>query len=158
GWVSGTADHAGEFVFVRYRNYGEAVRIEPGNTFAWEYRAKPTPTRPGPNGELPSLRPPKAEFEFRGKKQTVLLQASPPPNQPDVFFLTDRTAYRPGQTLHFVAFVRRLDARGDWLPVANKAVVVTLQSRTRQTTVANLKLRTDAAGRVAGEYAFHEAD
>src|SRR5207302_2702726 len=74
------------------------------------------------------------------------------------FFVTDRSAYRPGHTLKFVAFLRTLLPTGEFEPVKNREVTVDLNSLTKHTRAARMKLKADANGRVTGEYTFSDAD
>src|SRR5262249_4443909 len=74
------------------------------------------------------------------------------------FFVTDRSAYRPGHTLRFVAYLRTLLPSGEFAPVKDKEVTVDLTSEAKRTRATRLKLRSDASGRVTGSYTFSDAD
>ena len=70
----------------------------------------------------------------------------------------DRTAYRPGQALHFAGFLRQQDKAGTFAPIADTAVEVELVSQRKQTKAARLKLTSDKLGRIVGSYTFTDAD
>ena len=78
--------------------------------------------------------------------------------EPAAFFVVDRSVYRPGQALRFAAFLRRQDHVGRFVPVDPQDVEVRLTSVQKRTVAAKLRLRSDAAGRLTGEYTFSEAD
>ena len=90
-----------ESVGVTQNRQRAEVRIEKGNTFTWEYSLdKPTPvTFEALLGEKQAL------------KDTITVAPAVGEKEPSVFFVVDRTAYRPTQTLHFAGFLRRLEFR-----------------------------------------------
>lgn len=149
GWISGTADYEGQSVDVRHGDKNVAhVRVEKGNTFAWEYKLdKPTPVT--------------FRADLGGKQalqDTVTVAPAVGEKEPSVFFVVDRTAYRPSQTLHFAGFLRRLNAAGDFDPVANAAVDVLLVSQQKLTKAFQMKLTSDEHGKVVGSYVFGDGD
>ncbi|HEV3383358.1 MAG TPA: alpha-2-macroglobulin family protein, partial [Gemmata sp.] len=75
-----------------------------------------------------------------------------------IFFIANRSAYRPGHTLMFAAFLRALLPNGEFEPVVNREVTIDLTSLTKQTRATRLKLKSDDFGRITGEYTFSEAD
>src|SRR5262249_9525926 len=103
GWVSGTRDLAGREVTVRLGGKAEKRTLEKGNTFRWAYKVD---------------KPATAEFSLAGLRGSVALAPPPAAPGPCVFFVVDRTAYRPGQALHFAGFLRREGASGEFAPVA----------------------------------------
>lgn len=151
GWVSGPRDYSGRPVYVRVGEKTVAtLKVDRDNSFAWPYRVeKPT------------------TFEFVVDdcyKECVFPRASvaltPPAAAPGpcVFFVVDRTAYRPGQPLHFAGFLRTESSPGEFAPVANQAVEVELVSQRKATKAAKMKLTSDERGRVVGSYVFTDAD
>src|SRR5262249_28761294 len=123
-------------------------KIEEGNTFTWDYDVAAPTT---------------AYFEVVHCYKKVDLTASVtlvprPRHEPTVFFVTDRTVYRPGQPLHFAGFLRRLDGKGEFVPLPNETVEVHVTSERKKTVAGKLKLTSDAFGRIAGSYPFVEAD
>src|SRR5205085_2841966 len=80
GWISGATDHAGSEVAVTIGKKTEMVRIDQGNTFAWSYQVEKN-TR--------------AEFAFKSHKQAITLNPPQAPLPPSVYFVVDRSVYRP---------------------------------------------------------------
>src|SRR5262249_38101497 len=76
--------------------------------------------------------------------------------EPSVFFVVDRTAYRPTQTLHFAGFLRTLNARGEFEPLPNRKVTVELVSEKKKTRAFKLETASDDFGRITGSYTFPE--
>ncbi|MBY0525447.1 MAG: hypothetical protein K2R98_18720 [Gemmataceae bacterium] len=143
GWISGTEDFENKVVHVTCGKAEHKVAVQKGNTFNLAYDVKEaTP----------------AEFSIGGMKRSVTLMPRPAEDQPSVFFVVDRTAYRPTQVIHFAGFLRKLDSKGEFEPIANKAVEVHLKSEQKQTLAAKLKITSDELGRVTGTYLFSEAD
>ncbi len=141
GWISGTKDHRGKEVVIN-GPVTEKVKVQEGNQFTWNYDVhKPT----------------KVDFTLGKLKQTVTLKprALLPPS---IFFVTDRHVYRPGQTLHFAAFLRQLDNRGDFEAVADKTVEVQLRSKRKTTIVQRWKAKADEMGRITGSHRFSSTD
>ena len=150
GWVSGTRSFANRPVRITAGGKTHEVRLRQDNTFAWEYRVeKPTTVEvlvdlcytavPSPHASL-TVRPPAVD------------------PTPSVFFVVDRTAYRPTQPLHFAGFLRKLNADGDFEPLAKTEVEVRLVSEKKQTKAATFKLTSDDFGRIVGSYTFSDAD
>lgn len=152
GWISGKNDLTGQKVIIRTNNSttnAATLTLGEGNTFFWEQTTKKNlpvtaiTMLPGNNKQLTA--------------RTTLLPA-PPTGGPTAFFVTDRSAYRPGHTLKFVAFLRSLRPDGEFEPIANKDVTINLLSQTKGTRATQMKLKADAQGRVTGEYTFSDAD
>ena len=142
GWISGKQDRSGEVVKVAFANRFETVVVQQDNTFTWTHRVK---------------EPTDVTFTIGDKKRTTRI-APASPSEPSVFFVVDRTAYRPGQTLHFAGFLRRPGRNGEFSPLVAEEVEVRLISRAKKTTATKLKLKSDDFGRIAGDYAFSPAD
>jgi hypothetical protein len=142
GWISGSSDHAGDKVTIKAAGKVETVKVGAGNTFTWPYKVSKN-TR--------------AELQVGKLRQTVQL-AAPEKFQPSVFFVVDRDVYRPGQTLHFAAFLRQLDERGEFVPLARKPVEVQLKTDRKGTVVNRWKVTSDETGRLTGSYKFADAD
>src|SRR5262245_45841080 len=149
GWLSGTIDYEGLPVRVLQGDKSIArIQIEKGNTFNWQYKLdKPTPVT----------------FQaLLGWKQTLrdTITVAPAVGEKDqsVFFVVDRTAYRPTQSLHFAGFLRRLNAAGDFDPIPNAEVDVHLVSQQKQTKAFQMKLTSDEHGKITGSYVFSDAD
>lgn len=143
GWISGTADHSAKTVEVKHDGKTESLPIAKDNTFTWDYKvAKP------------------ATVEFRVDDLTASVALNPPPAGPgpSAFFVVDRTAYRPGQPLHFAGFLRKEASTGEFAPIANQAVDVHLVSARKQTKAAQMKFTSDEQGRIVGSYVFSDAD
>ena len=125
------------------------ARIGADNTFSWHHavnRNTPvtaTVTLPGRDAPLTA--------------RTTLLPAASTKGD-TVFFITDRSAYRPGHTLKFVAFLRTLLPNGEFEPVRDRDVTIDLTSQSRGTRATRLKLKSDSFGRVTGQYTFSDAD
>ena len=142
GWISGVADRTGAKVVVRLNGRNEETKVEPGNTFTWDYSV---------NKET------LAEISVGDLRQTVKL--FPAVKQaPSSFFVLDRLVFRPTQTMHFAAFLRELDARSEFTPLANKEVAVQLVSEKKKATAKKWTLTTDEAGKITGEYTFTDSD
>jgi hypothetical protein len=141
GWLSG-ADFAGQKVRVQAGETTTNVTVDASNTFTWDYAVKAA-TR--------------VTFILGDLQRTMTVHPAPAA-QPAAFFVLDRFAYRPGQTLHFAAFLRQLDARQEWQPIRNREVEVQLVSQKRGTIAGRFKLASDDFGRVTGSYTFIDDD
>ena len=142
GWISGAKSFAGREVAVRFADAARTVVVQRDNTFTWHYATdKPTPVA----------------FAVGALSGTVRV-GPPVKHAPSVFFVVDRTVYRPGHELQFAAFLRNVDADGRFTPVANKDVEVVIRSKSRNTVACKLKLTSDAFGRITGEYRFMGED
>ena len=147
GWIAGEQSHAGEKVTIKAGNKDFEATVSDDNTFVWAHTsAKPLPLT--------------LTLGVGGKALTArtTLPARPEGVRHTAFIITDRSAYRPGHTVKFVAYVRDTKDGIDFTPVANQEYTVDLTSDTRQTRAARLKLRTDDAGRLTGQYTFGDAD
>ncbi|HEV3438563.1 MAG TPA: hypothetical protein VG122_14460, partial [Gemmata sp.] len=144
GWVAGKKSFAGETVNIN----GASVTVREDNTFAWEPRTR-TQVKVVASLSRPGQSPLTA--------QTTLIPTAAPDGS-TIFFVTDRSAYRPGHTLKFVAFLRRLLPSGEFEPVRVSDISVNLTSVAKHTRAARLKLTSDDRGRATGEYTFSDAD
>ena len=142
GWIAGKEGFAGREVTVTAGDRTSTVIVQRDNTFTWHYRVR---------------RPEEAVFSIGGMKEAVTLRPVKAP-EPTAFFVVDRTAYRPLQTMHFAAFLRQPDQRGEFVPLARRKVEVRLVSRKKKTTAVRLEVVSDDFGRVTGQYRFSEAD
>jgi hypothetical protein len=151
GWVSGPRDYSGRPVYVRVGVEKVAtLKVGRDNTFTWRYKVE---------------KPTTVEFlvddcykECVFPKATAALTPPPAAPGPCVFFVVDRTAYRPGQALHFAGFLRKQPSPGEFAPVADRAVEVVLTSQRKGTKAAKMKLTSDELGRVVGSYVFTDGD
>ena len=121
----------------------DKVKIEAGNVFSWKFK---------------TAKPARVEVRFGKLKQTVTVQPADKPPLPNVFFLTDRHVYRPGQTLHVAGFLRQLTERGDFVPLSGKNVEVALKTERKGTVVQRWKVTSDDMGRFTADYRFVDAD
>ncbi len=150
GWVAGNLDLKDRLVMVKVGGERQAsVKLQPGNTFIWDYRVdKPT----------------SVSFAVAGPDETwpitgaITVNPDTSVKHPCVFFVIDRTAYRPKQSLQFAGFLRRLNVHGEFEPIANTEVDVELVAQQKQTNVYKADLRSDANGKISGSYAFSESD
>ncbi len=149
GWVAGTQNHAGARINIKAGNREFEVAIGDDNTFAWAHTsAKPLPLA-------------LTLITIEGQKTLTArttLPARPEGVRHTAFVVTDRSAYRPGHTLKFVSYVHDTADGIDFKPRANQEFTVDLTSETRGTRAARLKLRSDDAGRLTGQYTFSDAD
>lgn len=151
GWISGKTSYKGGKAAIKVGGKEHAaavVAIRDDNTFTWEFSSAK---------QLPVTATVTAGREKALTARTTLVPAAPA-GAPTVFFVTDRSAYRPGHTLKFVAFLRTLLPTGEFEPIRNREVTVDLTSQARLTRATRLKLKADANGRVTGQYTFSEAD
>lgn len=149
GWVSGEPKKLGEVATLKVGDSGKVVKValKEDHTFRWDYRLdKPTEVEVTlSDGNAPL------------QESLLLIPAKAEP-EPSVFFVVDRTAYRPGQNLMFAGFLRRLSAKGDFEPIPNAEVEVSLVSQQKKTTAGKFKLTSDESGRIEGAYTFSEGD
>jgi hypothetical protein len=149
GWVAGGTSYAGARISIKAGGKESEVAVGDDNTFAWAHTsAKPLPV-------VATL-----VTADGGKPLTArtTLPAKPEGAKQSAFVVTDRSAYRPGHTLKFVAYLHTTADGLDFQPLANQDFVIDLTSESRGTRATRLKLRSDAAGRVTGQYTFTDAD
>lgn len=142
GWISGTKNHFGEKVTVTSAGRTQQVPVGNGNTFSWPYRV---------------AKAMRVEFAFDRLEQSLTVEP-PTARPPCIFFVLDRSVYRPKQTLHFAGFLRDLDADDEFVPQPARTVEVHLIGEQKKTTAARLKLTADTQGRIVGQYTFSDDD
>ncbi len=152
GWISGKFDLAERPVYITVNGASkrETIKVAKDNTFAWDYKLK-VPTQVEFVVDTCYLSCPKL-------KEKITVAPALGAKEPTVFFVVDRTAYRPTQALHFAGFLRRLNAQGEFEPIANTDVDVELVSQQKQTKVFKARLTSDAAGKIGNSYVFSDAD
>jgi uncharacterized protein YfaS (alpha-2-macroglobulin family) len=142
GWISGSVSYAGQDVTVHAGKTHQTVLVKRDNTFTWHYTVAAD-----------------TQVTFELAKLSGKVRVGPPAkHKPSVFFVVDRTVYRPGHKLQFAGFLRDLDAGGTFTPIANKSVEVVIRSKQKKTVAGKLTLRSDARGRIAGDYRFMGED
>lgn len=147
GWVAGDKSHAGAKVTITAGKKDHEATVGDDNTFALPLTsAKPQPLT--------------VALAVGGK--TLSARTTLPARAEGVrhaaFVVTDRSAYRPGHTLKFVAYLRDTTDGIDFKPVPNRDYVVDITSEARGTRAARVKARTDTDGRLTGQYTFSDAD
>jgi alpha-2-macroglobulin len=153
GWISGTDDFKGWPVYVTIdgdKEKREAIHVDKGNTFVWEYKLD-KPTKVGfhvTNGNR----------WLSWLADTITVAPAVAEKEPSVFFIVDRTAYRPTQSLNFAGFLRKLTASGEFEPIANTEVDVQLVSQQKQTKAFKMRLTSDEHGKINASYVFSDAD
>jgi hypothetical protein len=150
GWVAGKESYQGAKVALQVRGKNHEATVGADNTFHWEHK-------PARRAAVT------ATVTLDGRKPLTARTLLVPPlagadENYTAFFITDRSAYRPGHTLKFVAYLRKLLPNGEFEPVREGETTVDLTSETRQTRAVRMKLPIDANGRITGEYTFSDAD
>lgn len=149
GWVAGATSYAGATATITVGNKDYQADIGADNTFTWKHTsAKPLKV---------AVRVPAAGGN-KALAARATLPAKPEGNRRTAFVVTDRSAYRPGHTLKFVAYLHRTTDGIDFQPLANTDFTVDVVGETRQTRATRLKVRSDAHGRITGQYTFSDAD
>jgi len=142
GWISGATSYAGREVAVVAGDVTQTVVVQADNTFTWHYATDKETSVAFTVGAL-------------SEKTRV---GPPVKHEPSVFFVVDRTVYRPGHELQFAGFVRRVGFDGRFTPIAHTDVEVVIRSKSRNTIACKLKLASDAFGRITGKYRFMSED
>jgi uncharacterized protein YfaS (alpha-2-macroglobulin family) len=144
GWVTGPENYAGTDATIRFGDGREdVVQVEDDNTFQWNF---------------PDDTSGKVQVQITENIQSQLNIQRTPRGSGICYYVIDRSAYRPGQTINFVGFLRTETAGGKFVPAANQKVQATIVSVGKQTTAATLELTSDEFGRVEGDYQFSQAD
>lgn len=148
GWIAGAKSYAGSKVIARSGKTEHTATVGEDNTF---------------NVPLTSAKAQSVEVSVALPAAKALTGRTSVPAKADkdrrvAFVISDRSAYRPGHTLKFAAYVHDTRDGIAFKPVANTEFTVDVTSETRGTRAARLKLRTDAEGRIAGQYTFTDAD
>jgi uncharacterized protein YfaS (alpha-2-macroglobulin family) len=153
GWISGTSNLKGRPVYVTIdgnKDRRETIEVKEDNTFTWAYKLdKPTKV---------SFLVDTCYLLLPYLSDSITVAPSVGEKDPSVFFVVDRTAYRPTQSLHFAGFLRKLGASGEFEPIANTEVNVHLVSQQKQTKAFQMRLTSDEHGKIDGCYVFSEAD
>ncbi len=142
GWISGTGDFTGREVKISADGKDSTVIVQEGNAFTWHYKVEKATT---------------ATFAVDTMTQSATLEPLVA-SEPSAFFVLDRSVYRPGQELKFAGFLRKVDDRGEFIPLAGEKVSVTLVSERKKTTATTIKLTSDDLGRIEGSYKWTEGD
>jgi hypothetical protein len=149
GWVSGEPKNLDAVVTIKVGANGRFLKVpvREDRSFEWEYRLdKPTDIEVSMGSGKETL---KQEFTVMPMKLDT---------EPSVFFVVDRTAYRPGQSIMFAGFLRKLSAKSEFEPIPNTEVEVSLVSQQKKTIAGKFKLRSDERGKIEGAYTFSEHD
>ena len=113
GWIAGLPNYVGKEAKISVGNRTETVLVQRDHTFTWHYKKIDKPV----------------EATVTVDRWTRTIQLTPQgKSQPSVFFVVDRTAYRPGQPVKFVGFLRELTEGGRFEPLGGRAVNVELRS------------------------------
>ncbi len=144
GWITGTKSFAGQNATIDFGNdQRESVKIKADNTFQWEIE----------NHYAQEVR------VHVGDELSETINLSPrQAGQTFCYFVIERSAYRPGQTVKFAGFLRRENQRGEFIADGKRLAHVTIASVSKQTKVLELNLESDEQGRIEGEYTFSNAD
>jgi len=103
GWVSGARDRRGQSATVTMNGKTETLPLDARSSFQWSYAVnEATPAR----------------FQFGDATETLTLQPGGKAHPPSVFFVADRSVYRPEQKLQFAGFLRERDAAGRFTPLS----------------------------------------
>jgi uncharacterized protein YfaS (alpha-2-macroglobulin family) len=154
GWVSGTRDLAGQVVEITLSDERRVRKVKLGkdNTFTWPY------TVAGATKVQFKTKVRAANDKLLSLEDSLTVSPLPAEQTPSVFFVVDRTAYRPTQTLHFAGFLRKMNAKGEFEPLPKREVEVELVSEKKRTHAFKMKTTSDDFGRITGAYTFqHDA-
>ena len=138
GWVAGGSSFAGRTVTATYRGAKSTAEVRRDNTFDWPIPAQPAAAKDDDAAGRVAFTLPADAAPVEG---SVTLPPPAAAGGKSVFFVTDRTAYRPGHTVKFAGFVRRMTAAGEFEPADDAEVTVDLTSKTRGTRAARLNSR-----------------
>ena len=87
------------------------VAVEPGNTFVWEFA---------------DIVRTQVKVRVAGIERSEWIEPAAQDGKPTAFFVADRTVYRPGQKLQFVAFLWQENRGNEWLPLPAREAEVQL--------------------------------
>lgn len=141
GWISGKEDFSEKEVKIEVGNLIHQEKVDSQNTFVWKYRVKENTW---------------ARFVIGGMEKKIFL-APPEKLEPSLFWITDRTVYRPGQRLEFAGFLRKWKD-GEFFPLADQKVEVVIRSKKKKTLAGKIPLHSDESGRISGFYQFQRGD
>jgi hypothetical protein len=148
GWIAGAKSYAGAKVSAKAGKAEHTATVRDDNTFMVP---------------LTSTKAQAVEVSVSAPQAKALTGRTSVPAKADTnrrvaFVIADRSAYRPGHTLKFAAYVHDTRDGIAFKPVPNTEFTVDVTSETRGTRAARLKLRSDGEGRIAGQYTFTDAD
>ena len=149
GWVAGEKSYVGAKVTITAGTRTFAATVGADQAFEWAH------TSAKPLALAVRVNPPVGAVALTGR---TTLPAMPEGVRSSAFIISDRSAYRPGHTLKFVAYLHNTKDGIDFKPLANQDFTVDLVSETRQTRATRMKVRSNAAGRISGQYTFTDAD
>lgn len=151
GWISGNGNFKGRTVdFFADGKRLDSTTVEAGNTFSWKYKL-----------DKPATVIVRVDTYYKDAidlKEPIGVAPSVGEKDPTVFFIVDRTAYRPTQSLNFAGFLRRLNAQGEFEPITHTDVDVELISQQKQTKIYKARLTSDGNGKIGSSYVFSDAD
>jgi len=148
GWVSGAKSYAGAKVTAKAGKAEHSATVGDDNTFAV----------PLTSAKAQAVEVSVALAQTKALTARTSIPAKSEKDRRVAFVIADRSAYRPGHTLKFAAYIHDTRDGIAFKPVPNTEFTVDVTSETRGTRAARLKLRTDAEGRIAGQYTFTDAD
>lgn len=148
GWVAGAKSYAGAKVTAKAGKVERTATVGDDNTFV-----VPLTSAKAQTVEV-SVSAPQAK-PLTGR---TTIPAKADKDRRVAFVIADRSAYRPGHTLKFAAYVHDTTDGIAFKPVSNTEFTVDVTSETRGTRAARLKVRTDSEGRLSGQYTFTDAD
>lgn len=144
GWISGKADYAGRDATIHVGTQQiDIVQIESGNTFEWDIKDRHSG---------------RVEVRIGDELAETIHLVPRTQGGPFSYFVVDRSAYRPGQTIKFVGFLRSEASDGEFVSHVNREIDAVIVSADKNTKAAQLQLKSDEYGRVEGEYTFSKAD
>jgi len=141
GWFDGQLP-ANSRVQIEVDGAQTSFKPNDDGSFVWPYKVN---------------KPQTAVVKLSGRTKRIRLQPYQE-KSPTVFFVVDRTVYRPGHVVKFAGFLRQRDINGVFQPLPQQDVEVTIKSVKKKTAAATLKLQADEAGRINGQYQFQAAD
>ena len=106
------------------------IKLREDRTFSWPYKVE---------------KPVTAVVSIGREQKRIRLEPYEQ-KQPTVFFVVDRTVYRPGHELQFAAYLRQRDVDGEFQPLPDRDVEVKIKSAKKKTAATTLKLKSDRAG------------
>ena len=143
GWIAGDKSFNGKTVSISAKGLDKSVTVDANNCFVWKHGRMQNVPVTFSVGDL--------------KKKVTLVADYHPSGNRFAYFVVDRTAYRPNQTLKFVCFLRKNDF-GTFKPINNQSVSIEIRSTKKNTKATTIRGISDDFGRVEGEYTFTSAD
>lgn len=144
GWITGKTSFAGRDATIYSGDEQiDVVQVERDNTFEWDLKERALE---------------KVEVRIGNELSEPIRIRQREQGQAFCYFVVDRSAYRPGQTIKFAGFLRGENSKGEFVPHPEREVDVLLTSAEKGTKAAQLRLKSDDFGRIEGEYTFSQAD